>query len=172
MYFVLENTFLLIASLHSPGYCVDMEGDIDVEKATLLNKEASTVPKRGSICKECGIKRPLRSCHCAEYKILHLLHSCRCDRCIVRFDHHDVIINNCVGYANQQYFFFFLLSGFILPLYFFYTSLTSSSSSHFFTSIFHFFIWIIAVLFFSFEIINRLSSFYIILLNFVVSYQI
>ena len=96
MYFVLENTFLLIASLHSPGYCVDMEGDIDVEKATLLNKEASTVPKRGNICKECGIKRPLRSCHCAEYRILHLLHFCRCDRCIVRFDHHDVIINNCV----------------------------------------------------------------------------
>lgn len=66
VYFLFEVALLLVTSLHSPGYCVDMEGDVDVEKASLLNKDGGSSSKRGSICKECGIKRPLRSCHCTE----------------------------------------------------------------------------------------------------------
>ena len=99
---LIETAFLLLASLKSPGYCADMEGEEDVEKASLLNKSNSANAQRGSVCKQCGIKRPLRSCHCSE-----------CDRCIVRFDHHDVVINNCIGYGNQHYYVLFLIAAFV-----------------------------------------------------------
>lgn len=108
----LELLFLFLASLQSPGYCVDMEGEEDVEKATLLNKEDNLPGNRGSICKECGIKRPLRSCHCAASPYPSLL-TRRCDKCVVRFDHHDILINNCVGYGNQHYYVLFLLFGIV-----------------------------------------------------------
>ena len=108
----LELLFLFLASLQSPGYCVDMEGEEDVEKAALLNKEDNLPGNRGSICKECGIKRPLRSCHCAAS--LHIVSfMSRCDKCVVRFDHHDILINNCVGYGNQHYYVLFLLFGIV-----------------------------------------------------------
>ena len=67
VFFAIEVILLFIASSHSPGYCVEMEGEMDVEKTSLLNKESSNSSKRGALCKECGIKRPLRSCHCPEY---------------------------------------------------------------------------------------------------------
>ena len=35
----------------------------------------------------------------------------RCDKCVVRFDHHDVFINNCIGYGNQHYYVLFLVFG-------------------------------------------------------------
>lgn len=66
VFFLIEMVLLLVTSMHSPGTCSEMEGEVDVEKASLLGKEAPNTPKRGAICKECGIKRPLRSCHCSE----------------------------------------------------------------------------------------------------------
>lgn len=62
---LLELIFMFLASLLSPGYCVDMEGEEDVEKASLLNKSDIPGTSRGTMCESCGIKRPLRSCHCA-----------------------------------------------------------------------------------------------------------
>ena len=120
---VIETILLLLASLKSPGYCADMDGEEDVEKASLLNKTSNPGVQRGSVCKQCGIKRPLRSCHCSH-----------CDRCVVRFDHHDVVINNCVGYGNQHYFLLFLLfallsSGTALFLFF-----VADGSSHSFAA--------------------------------------
>ena len=62
---LLELLFMFLASLLSPGYCVDMEGEEDVEKKSLLNKSDVPGTRRGTMCEGCGIKRPLRSCHCA-----------------------------------------------------------------------------------------------------------
>ena len=67
VFFVVELVLIIVTSNHSPGLCVDMEGDVDIEKASLLSKEVPNGSKRGAICKSCGIKRPLRSCHCTEY---------------------------------------------------------------------------------------------------------
>ena len=52
----------------------------------------------------------------------------RCDKCVVRFDHHNILINNCIGYNNQHVYVLFLLfgianstyyliRGFCIPLY-------------------------------------------------------
>ena len=70
MFFVVELVLIIVTSNHTPGLCVDMEGDVDIEKTSLLTKEIPNGSKRGAICKSCGIKRPLRSCHCTEY-VLH-----------------------------------------------------------------------------------------------------
>ena len=109
---LLELLFMFLASLLSPGYCVDMEGEEDVEKTSLLNQSDVPGIRRGTMCESCGIKRPLRSCHCAAYVYLWKF-TCSCDKCVVRFDHHDILINNCVGYGNQHFFFLFLLLGII-----------------------------------------------------------
>lgn len=53
-------------------------------------------PKK--VCLTCRIIKPFRAHHCAE-----------CSRCIRRFDHHCVWIDNCVGEGNQRSFQLFLL---------------------------------------------------------------
>ena len=60
---LLEVILMFISSLSSPGYCVDMDGEKDVESTSLLSKP--DVPSKGVTCPNCSIKRPLRSCHCA-----------------------------------------------------------------------------------------------------------
>jgi hypothetical protein len=46
-----------------------------------------------SFCKKCNIQRPPRTHHCS-----------KCKRCIVRYDHHCVWVNNCIGYHNYRQF--------------------------------------------------------------------
>jgi palmitoyltransferase len=45
-------------------------------------------------CATCCLRRPMRSKHCA-----------RCDRCVTKFDHHCIWINQCVGSGNRIPFF-------------------------------------------------------------------
>lgn len=68
---LLEIIFMFISSLISPGYCVDMEGERDVESTSLLSKP--DIPSKGVTCPSCSIKRPLRSCHCIAYVIFLVL---------------------------------------------------------------------------------------------------
>ena len=45
-----------------------------------------------------------------------------CQRCVEKFDHHCVYINNCLGYRNHKYFMMFL---FFITLYIILSTATS-----------------------------------------------
>ena len=57
-------------------------------------------------CNKCNMDKINRSKHCII-----------CDKCIEKFDHHCVWINNCVGGRNIKYFYYFIFIHWILVTY-------------------------------------------------------
>lgn len=81
----------------------------------------------GVTCPTCQLLKPARSKHCSEYRcsvpmefdnnnnnnnvpLISVCISGVCNRCVQRFDHHCVWVNNCIGAQNTRYFLLYLFS--------------------------------------------------------------
>ena len=83
-------------ALRSPGY-LEMNTENE-ESQSLINEETRKKRQAGIICSECGSRRPLRTYHCP-----------KCYHCVIRYDHHSILLNQCIGYNNQIQYLFFLV---------------------------------------------------------------
>jgi len=57
-------------------------------------------------CKTCELDKPPKATHCKF-----------CNNCVKGFDHHCMMIGNCIGIRNRKIFWYFLIFGTIKNLY-------------------------------------------------------
>ena len=93
-WFFFTALFYTLVTVSDPGY---------VPRATdfikLLGKLVKFNFHMDYICVYCENLRPENADHC-NY----------CNRCVQKFDHHCLFVDNCLGYKNHKYFLLFLLS--------------------------------------------------------------
>ncbi|XP_058425306.1 palmitoyltransferase ZDHHC4 isoform X1 [Diceros bicornis minor] len=103
LYYLLLPYLLLIVNLiFFTLTCVTNPGTITKANELLFLQvyefDEVMFPKNMS-CSTCDLRKPARSKHCGV-----------CNRCVHRFDHHCVWVNNCIGAWNARYFLIYLLT--------------------------------------------------------------
>uniref|UniRef100_G3P3D6 Palmitoyltransferase n=2 Tax=Gasterosteus aculeatus TaxID=69293 RepID=G3P3D6_GASAC len=92
---VLQAVFFYLCARRDPGTVTKKK----------ISGQLSLYPYDGRLfhpgvsCETCQLIKPARSKHCRV-----------CDRCVQRFDHHCVWVNNCIGARNTRYFLLYLFS--------------------------------------------------------------
>jgi palmitoyltransferase len=91
---VFSLIFFFICSFMQPGYVMATLNWIEVLK--IGNDKNIDLE---NFCFYCKVIKSMRAFHCQV-----------CGKCVEKFDHHCVYINNCLGYRNHKYFILFLFS--------------------------------------------------------------
>merc|ERR1712232_952782 len=66
----------------------------------------------GGVVQPCGEADIYRWCHsCEIWRPPNVSHCSQCRRCFWRFDHHCMVIGNCVAAYNHRFFALMLVSG-------------------------------------------------------------
>lgn len=94
--------FFFLASFTNPGVITNK----NVQGYSKLYSHDYQLYHPNRPCKSCKFEKIPRSKHCAV-----------CDRCVARFDHHCIWLNNCVGERNYRYFLIYLIFNSIIMLY-------------------------------------------------------
>uniref|UniRef100_A0A8D1H8S2 Palmitoyltransferase n=1 Tax=Sus scrofa TaxID=9823 RepID=A0A8D1H8S2_PIG len=101
-YLFLPYLLLIINLVFFALTCVTDPGTVTKENESVFLQvyefDEVMFPKNVS-CSTCDLRKPARSKHCSV-----------CNRCVHRFDHHCVWVNNCIGAWNTRYFLFYLLT--------------------------------------------------------------
>lgn len=101
-YLLLPYLLLVVNLIFFTLSCVTDPGTITKANESLFLQvyefDEVMFPKNGR-CSTCDLRKPARSKHCGV-----------CDRCVHRFDHHCVWVNNCIGAWNARYFLTYLLT--------------------------------------------------------------
>ncbi|XP_046945407.1 palmitoyltransferase ZDHHC4 isoform X2 [Lynx rufus] len=101
-YLLLPYLLLVINLVFFTLSCVSNPGTITKANAFSLLQvyefDEVMFPKNMK-CFTCNVRKPARSKHCRV-----------CNRCVHRFDHHCVWVNNCIGAWNARYFLIYLLT--------------------------------------------------------------
>ncbi|XP_006941968.1 palmitoyltransferase ZDHHC4 isoform X2 [Felis catus] len=101
-YLLLPYLLLVINLVFFTLSCVSNPGTItEANEFSLLQVyefDEVMFPKNMK-CFTCKVRKPARSKHCRV-----------CNRCVHRFDHHCVWVNNCIGAWNARYFLIYLLT--------------------------------------------------------------
>ncbi|XP_077481879.1 palmitoyltransferase ZDHHC4 [Stigmatopora argus] len=83
--------------------CVKRDPGTVTEKTNSIHLHAYPYDRKlfhpSVTCPTCNLIKPARSKHCRV-----------CERCVGRFDHHCIWMNNCIGAYNTRYFLLYLLA--------------------------------------------------------------
>ena len=108
-FFLLSTVFYLISNCMNPGY---VKQQLDIIDLLQIGNDRNIDLE--NFCFYCKVIKSTRTFHCMI-----------CSKCVEKFDHHCIYINNCLGYRNHKYFILFL---FTITLYML-TSITTSIAS-------------------------------------------
>jgi hypothetical protein len=80
--------FFLLSSYVKPGY---VEQTLDMIEMLKIGNDKNIDLE--NFCFYCKVIKSIKTFHCMI-----------CGKCVEKFDHHCVYINNCLGYRNHKYF--------------------------------------------------------------------